>query len=110
MNTRDRQLFGVPSPTHKPSPPGQVLPGIHLVHPVDRLAHAQNGSAHFSSMHRKCPLYREGKRHRVNVRCPFLPGLICHQERRDEMPILLWLLGVPVSLILVLWLFGVVGF
>ncbi len=46
----------------------------------------------------------------MNVRCPFLPGLICHQERRDEMPILLWLLGVPVSLILVLWLFGVVGF
>jgi len=26
------------------------------------------------------------------------------------MPILLWLLGVPISLILVLWLFGVVGF
>ncbi|KXK00480.1 MAG: hypothetical protein UZ03_NOB001002645 [Nitrospira sp. OLB3] len=31
-------------------------------------------------------------------------------ERRLTMPILLWLLGVPVSLILLLWLFGVIGF
>jgi hypothetical protein len=26
------------------------------------------------------------------------------------MPILLWLLGVPVTLVLVLWFFGIVGF
>jgi len=26
------------------------------------------------------------------------------------MPILLWLLGVPLSIVLLLWLFGVIGF
>jgi hypothetical protein len=26
------------------------------------------------------------------------------------MPIILWLLGVPVTLVLVLWFFGIVGF
>ncbi|MGC2855184.1 hypothetical protein ACM64Y_06885 [Novispirillum sp. DQ9] len=36
--------------------------------------------------------------------------LVCRrrdQERREFMPIILWLLGVPLSLIIVLWLVGV---
>jgi hypothetical protein len=31
-------------------------------------------------------------------------------RRRVAMPIILWLLGVPITLVLALWLFGVVGF
>jgi hypothetical protein len=31
-------------------------------------------------------------------------------ERTRTMPILLWLLGVPISVVLLLMLFGVIGF
>jgi len=31
-------------------------------------------------------------------------------KRRKKMPILLWLLGVPIGLVVLLMLFGVVGF
>ena len=33
-----------------------------------------------------------------------------YKKRCDAMPIILWLLGVPVSLVLLLWLFGIVHF
>lgn len=36
--------------------------------------------------------------------------LVCEwrdQDRRESMPIILWLLGVPLSLVIVLWLVGV---
>jgi hypothetical protein len=35
-------------------------------------------------------------------------GLALRQRMETSMPIILWLLGVPLSLILVLWLVGVV--
>jgi hypothetical protein len=36
---------------------------------------------------------------------------MAHQPRKeDEMPILLWVLGVPLGLILVLMLLGVISF
>jgi hypothetical protein len=35
-------------------------------------------------------------------------GLALRQQLETSMPIILWLLGVPLSLILVLWLVGVV--
>jgi hypothetical protein len=31
-------------------------------------------------------------------------------DEEVAMPIILWLLGVPVTLVLVLWFFGIVGF
>ena len=34
--------------------------------------------------------------------------LFIHQDRRTDMPILLWLLGVPLSLVIILALTGVI--
>lgn len=31
-------------------------------------------------------------------------------EEEDDMPIILWLLGVPLTLIVVLWFFGILSF
>jgi hypothetical protein len=36
-----------------------------------------------------------------------LPRVVNHQLKEAAMPVILWLLGVPLSLILVLWLVGV---
>jgi hypothetical protein len=40
-------------------------------------------------------------------------SLVCGRDRNERtriMPILLWLLGVPISVVLLLMLFGVIGF
>jgi hypothetical protein len=39
-----------------------------------------------------------------------LPGGVSQDRRRDTMAILLWLLGIPVTLALVMWLVEIVQF
>ena len=53
----------------------------------------------------------EGERYRTQFGIsPFRFSLYPHSDEGEIMPIILWLLGVPVSLIVLLWLFGVVHF
>jgi hypothetical protein len=46
--------------------------------------------------------YREGGRETSRTRTAL--------DEEVTMPIILWLLGVPLTLVLVLWFFGIVGF
>ena len=52
----------------------------------------------------------EGEGYRNSVPLPFDHSTASLDTKERNMPIILWLLGVPLSLILVLWLFGVVHF
>jgi hypothetical protein len=51
---------------------------------------------------------------RCGMRLAFSPGMAWFTPKIDtrrggeSMPLILWLLGVPLSLVLILWLFGVV--
>lgn len=48
----------------------------------------------------------------MNVYSPCFPNVRTKTalEEEDAMPIILWLLGVPLTLLVVLWFFGVLSF
>jgi hypothetical protein len=57
------------------------------------------------------PGARTGRRRRGGGTCPIAGCLSRYVDRRRvRMPILLWLLGVPLTIVLLLMLFGVVHF
>ena len=48
----------------------------------------------------------------MNVYSPCFPNVRTKTalEEEDAMPIILWLLGVPLTLLVVLWFFGILSF
>ena len=85
-----------------------AIQGIVLVAVLYRRFHHTNKSACFPTPEEISALSgRETRACRLSL---FVSDFIHVENKEYRMPIILWLLGVPVSLILILWLFGVVHF